>query len=76
MGLKMLKGKKIMLLDWDNQWQQEKGDEHFLKTDEKEKKWTCSTSRRKQQTIPLSFQANVAWKQFIGLNQFGMELIN
>lgn len=36
MGFKMLKGKK-MLLDWDNQWQQEKGDEHFLKTDEKEK---------------------------------------
>ena len=37
MGFKMLKGKKIMLLDWDNQWQQEKGDEHFLKTDEKER---------------------------------------
>lgn len=36
MGFKILKGKK-MLLDWDNQWQQEKGDEHFLKTDEKEK---------------------------------------
>ena len=38
MGFKMLKGKKIGLLDWDNQWQQEKRNKHFLKTDEKEKK--------------------------------------
>lgn len=37
MGFRMLKGKKMMLLDWDNWWQQEKGNGYFLKTDEKEK---------------------------------------